>query len=90
MCIIIFDYRNTHNQHNECNEHNYPVSLSRVLEWHIPDNVVDQTNDVLVQDIFFLDKFIRGRAAVTHNKSDSGTAQRASKQIKLTCPIQQP
>jgi hypothetical protein len=57
--------------------------MSRGFEWHIPENVVDQMNNVLVQDIFFLDKFIRGRATGTHNKIDSGTAQQASKQIIL-------
>jgi hypothetical protein len=57
--------------------------MGRVFEWHIPENIVDQINNVLVQDKFFLDKFIRGRATATHNKSDSGTAQQASKQIIL-------
>ncbi len=59
-------------------------------EWHIPENAVDQRNDVLVQDIFFLDKFIRGRATGTHTKSGSGTAEQALKHITLTCPTQPP
>ncbi len=48
--------------------------MRRVLEWHNPENVVDHNpenvDDDLVQDTFFLDKFIRGRATGTHNKSD--------------------
>ncbi len=77
------NYHNTHNQHNEYNQHNYPVRMSQVFEWHIPENVVDQINNVLVQGKFFFDKFIRGRATDTHNKIDSGTAQQALKQIIL-------
>jgi hypothetical protein len=68
-----------HNQQKEYNQHiahNYPVSSSRLSEWHIPENVVDLMSDVLVQEIFFLDKFARGRATGTHNKIDSGTAYR--------------
>jgi hypothetical protein len=79
--IIIVHYHNTHNQHNECNQHKHPVSMSLVFEWHIPGNGANQINYVLVQDIFFLDKFICGIATGMHNKSDSGTAQKASKQI---------
>ncbi len=41
---------------------NNPISMSRVLEWYMPENVVDQMNDVLVHEILFLEKFIRGRA----------------------------
>ncbi len=73
-----------------CTEPLIMSSWGRVFEWHIPENVVDQMNDVLVQDIFFLDKFIRGRATGSHNKSDSGTAQQALKHIILTCPVQRP
>jgi hypothetical protein len=66
--------------------------VTRVFEWHIPENVVDQMNDVLVHEILFLDKFTRasGRATGTYNKIDSGTAQQALKQIMLTpsYPIQ--
>ena len=64
--------------------------MSWVFEWHIPENFVDQMNDVLVQDTFFVDKFIRGRATGTQTKSGSGTAQQALKQIILTCPTQPP
>ena len=51
--------------YNEHNKHNYP-SISRVLEWHMPENVVDQMNDVLVHEILFLQKFVCGRAIGTH------------------------
>jgi hypothetical protein len=48
--------------------------MSRVLEWHMPENVVDQMNDVLVHEILFFEKFIRGRATGTHTQRRSGTA----------------
>ena len=64
--------------------------MSRVLEWHMPENVVDQMNDVLVQEILFLEKFVRGRATGTHTQRGSGTAQQALKQITLTCPTLPP
>jgi hypothetical protein len=88
--MISYNYHNTHNQHNEYNEHKYPVSLSRVFEWYIPENVIDQMNDVLVQDIFSLDEFICGRAIGTHNKSDLDTARLPQQASKQTCPIQLP
>ncbi len=40
--------------------------MSRVLDWHMPENVVDQMNDVFVYEILLLEKFIRGRATGTH------------------------
>ncbi len=66
--------------------------MSRVLEWHMPENVVDpsQMNDVLVHEILLLEKFICGRATGTHIQRGSGTAQQALKQITLTCPTQPP
>ncbi len=62
--------------------------MSRVLEWHMPENVVDQMNDVLVHEILFLEKFIRRRATGTHTQRGSGKAQQALKQITLICPTQ--
>jgi hypothetical protein len=40
--------------------------MSRVLEWHMPENVVDHMNDVLVHEILFHEKIIRGRATGMH------------------------
>jgi hypothetical protein len=48
--------------------------MSSLLEWHMPKNVVDQMNDVLIQEKLFLVKFIRGRATATRARSGSGTA----------------
>jgi hypothetical protein len=91
------NWHNTHNHHNMNNQHNasdqhdehnkykHPISMSQVVEWHMPENVIDQINDVLVQEIFFLDKLIRGRATGTHTKRGLGTAQQDLKQIILTC-----
>ncbi len=76
--------------YNEHSQHNYPIGMSRNLEWHMPENVVDQMNDVLVHEILFLEKFIRGRATGTHTQRGSGTVQQALKQITLTCPTQPP
>ena len=67
-------------------EHNYRFGMSRVLEWHMPEYVVDHMNNVLFQEILFPEKFICGRATGTH----SGTAEQALKQITLTCPTQPP
>ena len=64
--------------------------MSRVLEWHMPENVVDQMNDVRVHEILFLEKYIRGRATATRAQLGSGTAQQALKQITVTCPTQPP
>jgi hypothetical protein len=64
--------------------------MSRVLEWHVPENVVDQMNDVLVHEILFLEKFICGRLTGTHTQRGAGTAQQALKQKTLTCPTQPP
>ena len=64
--------------------------MSRVLEWHMPENVVDHMNDVLVHEILFHEKFIRGRATGTHNQRGSGTAEQALKHITLTCPTRPP
>jgi hypothetical protein len=70
----IFSYylNNTHNTYNEYNEDNYPVSLSRVFEWHSPENVVDQMNDVLVQHENLLCDSSFGRVAEI--KSEIGQA----------------
>ena len=64
--------------------------MSLVLEWNMPENVVDRMKDVLVHEILFLEKFIRGRATGTHAQRGSGTAQQALKQITLTCPTRPP
>ncbi len=87
------NYHKTNNQHNEFNQnnaYNYPANMSLVYECHIPENVVDQMNNVLVQEILFLDISALGRVTDTQNKIDSGTAQQAMKQIMLTYPIQPP
>ena len=75
---------------NLYNEHNSLLSMSRVLEWHMPENVVDQMNYVLVHEILFHGKFIRGRATGTHDQRGSGTAEQALKHITLTCPTRPP
>jgi hypothetical protein len=63
--------------------------MSRGFEWHIPENVVDQMNDVLVEEIFFLDKFARGRATGMHNKSTQAQSNmqqnRQSLHIQFSC-----
>ena len=64
--------------------------MSRVLEWHIPEYVIDHMNDVLVHEILFPEKFIRGRATGTHDQRCSGTAEQALKQTTLTCPTRPP
>ncbi len=56
----------------------------------MPENVVDQMNDLLVHEILFLEKFVRGRATGTHTQRGSGTAHQALKQITLTYPTQPP
>ena len=47
--------------------------MSQVLEWHMPENVVDQMNDVLVHEIIFLEKFVRGRVTGTTRLRHSPT-----------------
>jgi hypothetical protein len=64
--------------------------MSRVLEWHMPETVVAQMNDVLVHEILFLEKFMRGKATGTNTQRVSGTAQQALKQITLSCPTRPP
>ncbi len=68
---------------NLYNKHNYLFGMSLVLEWHMPENVVDHMNDGLVHEILFHEKFIRGRATGTHDQRGSGTGEQALKHITL-------
>ena len=43
------------NQHNAYNMHNIVFAMRLNFESHIPKNVVDQMNYILVQDIHLLD-----------------------------------
>ncbi len=61
--------------YNQHISHNYPIGMRQALEWHMPENVVVQMNDVLVHEILFLEKFIRGRATGTHTLITPNAAQ---------------
>ncbi len=44
----MYNMNNWYNTYNcSYDEHNYLFCVSRVLEWHMPENVVDQMNNVL-------------------------------------------
>jgi hypothetical protein len=47
---------NEHNAHNEPNSNNDLFGLSFSFESHIPENVVNQMNNILVQKIHLLHK----------------------------------
>ena len=59
------------------------------FESHIPKNVVDQMNDILVQDIHLLDYSALGRVSDVHDKQSAQATPR-NQTDTLTCPLEHP
>ncbi len=72
-------------------ESNYLFGPLGRFESHIPENIVDQMDNVLVQEILFLDNQAPRRASEkAKQKKRTTQPNSAMRRTGLTCPLEQP